>query len=166
MGYDILQTCPCNRTAWGTPFSCGELLAGIALLPLSVPAPRRPSRRRPPRKSRRQARKRPRPSCPSPTALSLEPAKFELHGHRGALQLVATGHYCLEPRARSDGRSEVRLLRSENRPRRRFRPSFPWPTGPRPSSPCLATARRRPPCRERDGEPRLRRASRTKPSPR
>ena len=54
-----------------------------------------------------------------PVKLALEPSKFELSTPRSTLQLVATGTYAERARSRSDGRRDVDLLGSQDRPHQR-----------------------------------------------
>ena len=80
MGYDILRT----AMLWGA-------FVGIGSVPLSARAETKPAKSSP-KKSAGESKKA-RPALPSPETVTLEPAKFELRGHRASLQLVTTGHY-------------------------------------------------------------------------
>jgi hypothetical protein len=97
MGYEILKTaCSVRRIRPATTLPGAVLLwgtlAGTALAPLTVQAAEANPAKTASKKST-AASKKAKVALPTPAALSLEPAKFELRGHRASLQLVASGKY-------------------------------------------------------------------------
>ena len=90
MGYDILQTARSGRSVRHAVLVWGTLAA--ALVPLRARAAETNPVKAAAKKAA-AATKKAKVVLPNPDSLTLEPAKFELHGHRADLQLVATGRY-------------------------------------------------------------------------